>query len=114
VGAEYLALPKVWQIAQVFYEQLLLFGTPLDAVRDTVHRSDYQAIGEGTIDLVRWRAPVQLLKYATRIVWFKNVKIRVTPLNLGVKCKTYFTHEPWVQHDFEGVPRPHQSPQSSP
>jgi hypothetical protein len=27
--------------------QLLLFGTPLDAVRDMVHRSDYQAIGEG-------------------------------------------------------------------
>jgi hypothetical protein len=23
--------------------------------------------------LVRWRAPVQLLKYATRTVWFKNV-----------------------------------------
>jgi hypothetical protein len=54
--------------------QLLLFGTPLDAVRDMVHRSDYQAIlAKGTIDLVRWSAPVQLLKYATRTVWFKNV-----------------------------------------
>jgi hypothetical protein len=54
-------------------EQLLLFGTPLDAVRDTVHRSDYQAIGEGYDRLIRWRAPVQLLKYATRTVWLKNV-----------------------------------------
>ena len=30
-------------------------------------------LAKGTIDLVRWRAPVQLLKYATRTVWFKNV-----------------------------------------
>ena len=57
-------------------EQLLLFGTPLDAVRDTVHRSDYQAIGEGYDrfgSLARAPRPVQLLKYATRTVWFKNV-----------------------------------------
>jgi len=30
-------------------------------------------MAKGTIDLVRWRAPVQLLKYATRTVWLKNV-----------------------------------------
>jgi hypothetical protein len=55
-------------------EQLLLFGTPLDAVRDTVHRSDYQATGEGYDrfgSLARSRPTV--LKYATRTVWFKNV-----------------------------------------
>ena len=32
-------------------------------------------MAKGTIDLVRWRAPVQLLKYATRTVWLKNVNI---------------------------------------
>ena len=30
-------------------------------------------LAKGTIDLVCWSAPVQLLKYATRTVWFKNV-----------------------------------------
>ena len=42
-------------------------------LKQSVHRSDYQAMAKGTIDLVRWRAPVQLLKYATRTVWLKNV-----------------------------------------
>ena len=35
-------------------------------------------LAKGTIDLVRWRAPVQLLKYATRTVGSKML-IRVTP-----------------------------------
>ena len=30
-------------------------------------------LAKGTIDLVRWRAPVQLLKYATRTVRLKHV-----------------------------------------
>ena len=37
--------------------------------RDTVHRGPtIRRLAKGTIDLVRWRAPVQLLKYATRTV----------------------------------------------
>ena len=54
-------------------EQLLLFGTPLDAVRDTVHRSDYQAIGEGYDrfgSLARSRPTVEI---RDEDCWFKNV-----------------------------------------
>ena len=43
-------------------------------------------LAKGTIDLVRWRAPVQLLKYATRTVWFKNVN---TGYPVGAAAHSY-------------------------
>ena len=43
------------------------------AVQRLVLHPTIRRLAKGTIDLVRWRAPVQLLKYATRTVWFKNV-----------------------------------------
>ena len=43
-------------------------------------------LAKGTIDLVRWRAPVQLLKYATRTVWFKNVNTGYPVASEPQKC----------------------------
>ena len=48
-------------------------------------------LAKGTIDLVRWRAPVQLLKYATRTVWFKNVNTGY-PVNKVLVCHFKFKH----------------------
>jgi hypothetical protein len=61
-------------------EQLLLFGTPLDAVRDTVHRSDYQAISEGYDrfgSLARSRPTVEIRDEDCLV---EKMLIRVTPL----------------------------------
>ncbi len=60
--------------------QLLLFGTPLDAVRDTVHRSDYQVIGEGYDrfgSLARSRPTVEI---RDEDCFGSKMLIRVTPL----------------------------------
>jgi hypothetical protein len=43
-------------------------------------------LAKGTIDLVRWRAPVQLLKYATRTVWFKNVNTGYPVAMASARC----------------------------
>jgi hypothetical protein len=55
-------------------------GDRIRSISPTIRR-----LAKGTIDLVRWRAPVQLLKYATRTVFGSKMLITGYPVVLYTK-----------------------------